>query len=256
MSRTKGRFPLRRAAALCAALLAATTASAETSAPAAGYAVEWIENGEAVPATREDIEQRLSQPWLDGFEVRAATAGKDEPPVTLASCRDYLGVADRQVEPHRATSTDRAIFQARALDCQALVLVRDAQPAAVSHLRGLVFDDTLPDHLPWQVALIISGAEAARIGAERPRATWREALFEPLTEFSSCGPHCGRYGDPAAVQSVWLVARGDFDGDGIEDMLLSSYDAVTGGSYRASRLLLLTRRTPDGRVELIRELEH
>ena len=50
------------------------------------------------------------------------------------------------------------------------------------------------------------------------------------------------------------VARGDFDGDGVEDMLLSSSDAARGGSYRAVRMFVLTRRQPDGKVELVREL--
>ncbi len=255
MFRTYGRVPLVCTAALCVALLMGPAACGTSTAPVAGYEVEWFDGPDAAPGTREGLAERLSLPWLDGIEVHGTAADADESPITLDSCRDYLEVEDRKVRPLEAGMT-ALIFQARALDCQAMVLALAARPAAVSHLRTLAFDETLPDALPWEVAMIVSGAEADRIAAERPRATWREALFGPLTEFSSCGTHCGRYGDPADEQSVMLVARGDFDGDGIEDMLLGSSDAAKGGSYRAVRTFLLTRREPGGRVELIRQLEY
>lgn len=256
MFRMNGRAPLIRALALCAALLMGPAACRTATAPGAGYEVEWFDGPGPVPASHEGLEERLSLPWPDSIEVRSGGADAHESPITLESCRDYLEVADRRVSPFGGGSFTFSLFQARALDCQAMVLALAAQPAAVSHLRTLAFDETLPDELPWQVAMIVSGAEAERIATGRPQATWREALFEPLTEYSSCGNYCGRYGDPGQVQSVMLVARGDFDGDGIEDMLLGSSDAATGGSYRAVRMLLLTRRTPEAPVELIRELEY
>ena len=244
-----------RTVSLCVALLMGPAACGTPTPPGTSYDVEWIDGPAAAPATREGLEQRLSLPWLDAIEVRSKAADADEPLITLESCGDYLDVADLEVRPVEG-GTAAVIFQARALDCQAVVLALAAQPAAVSHLRTLAFDETLPDELPWQVAMIVSGAEADRIAAERPQAMWRDALFGPLTEFSSCGTWCGRYGDPAGVQSVMLVARGDFDGDGIEDMLLGSSDAAKGGSYRAVRMFLLTRRERGGRVELIKALEY
>lgn len=131
-----------------------------------------------------------------------------------------------------------------------------AQPATISHLRTLAFDGDLPDHLPWQAAMITSGSEQQQIADERPDASWREALFSPLTTFSSCGTYCGVYAEPGQTQSVQLLARGDFDDDGIEDVLLQSSDAAIGGSYQALRMLVLTRRQPGGRIELIRELDY
>lgn len=253
-----GRGLLVRVVALCVALLVGPTACGTSKAPRTGYDVEWIEGGDAAPATRESMERRLSQPWPDEEAVRGEAAGEEQPPVMLGSCRDYLDVADQQVRPVEGGGGGLAfsIFQARVLSCEAMALTLAAQPAVVSHLRGLVFDETLPDQLPWEVAMIISSAEAGRIATGRPQATWREALFEPLTGFSSCGTYCGHYSDPGSEQAVSLVARGDFDGDGIEDVLLGSYDAATGGSYRTTRMLLLTRREPGGRVELVRELEY
>lgn len=256
MPGNQGRVPMIRTAALLVALLIGPAVCGTSTAPVAGYDVEWINGPDAAPSTRDNLEARLSLPWLDEIEVRSGATGADNPPITLTSCRDYLDVADQQVRPFEGGSPMYSLFQARALDCQAMALTLAARPAAVSHLRTLAFDEALPDALPWQVAMITSGAEAERIATARPQATWRQVLFEPLTEFSSCGTYCGRYGDPAQLQAVMLVARGDFDGDGIEDMLLGSSDAAKGGSYRATRMLLLTRREPGDRVEVVRELAY
>lgn len=241
---------------VCVLLAMVPAACGTSSATRDRHDVEWLAGADANTATRTGIEQLLSEPWPDAIEVRSQSADTDQPPVLLASCRDYLDVADLEVRPFAGGGGMFAIFQAHALECQALALTRDARPAAVSHLRTLAFDETLPDHVPWQVAMIVSSAEAGRIAAARPRASWRQVLFDPLTEVSSCGPHCGHYGDPVQEQWVSLVARGDFDGDGIEDLLLRSSDAAKGGSYRAVRMLLVTRREPGGRVEVIRELEY
>ena len=43
----------------------------------------------------------------------------------------------------------------------------------------------------------------------------------------------------------WL-ARGDFDGDGWEDWLLRWQARAEGGSWRAVRCVLLTRKMPAG----------
>lgn len=243
---------VRRAIAL---LMLAGAACGIPVAADVRYDVEWFDGAQAPPVTREAAAELLSGPWLDAIEVQSEVVDGERMQTTLESCGDYLEVADLRVRPIEGGMTS-GIFQARALDCQARTLIRVAQPAAVSYLRPLAFDEDLPDRLPWQVAMITSGSEAQRIADERPDATWREALFGPLTEFSSCGTHCGRYGDPGAEQRVRLVARGDFNGDGIEDVLLSSSDAAKGGSYWAARMLVLTRLQPDGRVELLRELEY
>lgn len=244
---------MSRAMAGILVLLLVATGCGRSAGAGAGYEVEWFDAPTADPISQGALQQLLAEPWPDPVDVQPAVADGGGMPITLDSCSDYLEVADLQVHPV-AGGNMRVIFQARALNCQALALTLAARPAVVSHLRTLAFDEHLPDQLPWQVAMITSASEAERIADERPHATWRQALFVPLTEFSPCGPHCGRYRNPNQMQVVRLVARGDFDADGIEDVLISSHDAALGGSYRAGRMLLLTRLEPDGRIELLQGL--
>ena len=246
---------MTRSVLLGIALLMLASACATSVPSSPSYEVEWFDDAQAAPAGREAIEQELSQPWPDPFTVQGGTRGKDWMRATLGSCIDYLEVADRRVRPiHGAPAW--VIFEARALNCQAARLTLEAQVPALSYLRPLAFDDTLPDRLPWQAAMILSEREQERIAAERPDASWREALFIPGTSFTSCGTHCGVYSQAGAEQTVRLLARGDYDGDGIEDVLLSSLDAVKGGSFRTMRMFVLTRRQPGGRIELVRHLDY
>lgn len=221
----------------------------------AGHAVEWFDVSSEVPLSQAHAQQALTDPWLEPIEVRPVDADPGQTLGVIQTCSEYLELADLRVRPVERGNY-WAIFQALALECQAAAMTLGARPAGVSHLRALVFDEDLPDQLPWQVAMIVSGSEAARIAHERPFATWSEALFEPITGYSPCGQYCGTYRDSSQEQTVRLLARGDFDGDGVEDVLVSSWDVALGGSYRATRTLLLTRRLPDGRFELLREVDY
>ena len=245
----------KRAMAGAFGMLLVGTACGTSAGAGAGYEVEWFGAARGAPMPQGAVEQLLAEHWLEPVEVRTGAADRAGEPITLQSCSNYLKVAGLRVRPVAGGNVGE-IFQARALECHAAALTLAAQPAVVSHVRPLAFNEDLPDQLPWQVAMIVSGAEAARIAHERPRATWSEALFEPITGFSPCGQYCGTYRDSSQEQTVRLLARGDFDGDGIEDVLVSSWDVALGGSYRATRVLLLTRRQPGGRLELLQEVDY
>ena len=52
-------------------------------------------------------------------------------------------------------------------------------------------------------------------------------------------------------QQLVEVARADFDGDGIEDILVYNYFSVTDGTFRSGGVLALTRKSPDGLFEIV-----
>lgn len=247
---------------LACAAVATLAAACTTTAAGASHPVEWFGGfypeqfvPDAVrPQTRQDIQATLSSAWYDPVTVEMGSAG-DTGRMTLGSCAEYLKVAHLRVRPVEAP-TAWVPFMERALTCQAALLILAAQPARVSHVRQLAFDEQLPEQLPWQVAAIISGGERDALAAGQPDSTWSAILPRPLTRFSACGEHCAAYGDDSGEQSVQLVARGDFNGDGVEDLLVSSFDSVAEGSYSAWRMFMLTRRKAGGRVELVKQLEY
>ena len=55
-------------------------------------------------------------------------------------------------------------------------------------------------------------------------------------------------------EQLILWGRGDFNGDGNEDLLVQSLDTLTEGTYRNTRLFVLTRKSADAALSVVREL--
>lgn len=56
-------------------------------------------------------------------------------------------------------------------------------------------------------------------------------------------------------QSFWEAARADFNGDGIEDILVCTFGRAEGGTMNYSDYLVLTRLSPSGPLKLIHTKE-
>ena len=236
------------ALALTVGVLGGCGWQAAVSAPAP-HAVSWtlhLDPGNDLP-TLDDIRAAMDAPWGDSLLVTPA-GGDARDAIELASCSDYLAVRDHGVAP---ASPDLAIFQARAVACVAAERVLAGRPFAFDHLGDPVFDAALPDRLPVGVASITSASEYEDALADPALRTWSD-YAGPLA-FEARDATSGTYREEGGGQTmtIALVARGDFNGDGIGDALLQSHEAAEGGSWRASRLFLVTQRTKDGAVELL-----
>jgi hypothetical protein len=53
-------------------------------------------------------------------------------------------------------------------------------------------------------------------------------------------------------QQLIEVARADFDGDGIEDMLVFEYSYATHGTFGSGAVILLTRSSDNTRFKVVR----
>jgi len=57
----------------------------------------------------------------------------------------------------------------------------------------------------------------------------------------------------SSYQELSLIARGDFNHDNIEDILLFAQNNVVGGSYVSFHLFWLTKEDADSPITLIKE---
>jgi hypothetical protein len=55
--------------------------------------------------------------------------------------------------------------------------------------------------------------------------------------------------------SVEVLARGDFDASGFEEILLAAHDRATEGTFESTRVLLLTRRGDGGPLSTLKRLQ-
>ena len=124
------------------------------------------------------------------------------------------------------------------------------QPFAVDHLGDPVFDAALPARLPVGFASIPSARDHERALADPALRTWSD--YAGPMAFEAGDATSGTYREEGGqTTTIALLARGDFNGDGIGDALLQSHEAASGGSWRTSRLFLVTQRTQDGPIELL-----
>jgi len=244
---------------LCLSLLSVSLAcscSADQSTPEkqAGHPVEWYA-GLTLPQylanpfnvrTHADVAALLNKKWYGAFQVHAT----DEAPTeTIASCNEYFRAAQKPLQTVK--ESEYGPFRFMVMMCLATRATSQARASRISTFSKLVFDKNLPAKLPAPMAMIISSTERQRILSDK--AIRHMSQVHRIIKLKRHSRFDVDYAHEGGSQQLQLVARGDFNHDGVEDYLISSLDSVVGGSYSAMRLFLITRKPGQGDYSLIKE---
>jgi hypothetical protein len=173
----------------------------------------------------------------------------------LTSCDD-LNRRDAQIsEEASGTNVGAKSFQSQRVGCQSLDALKTLRPATRSQLPAVASGDAFAAVLeaiaPARFFLAISDdAEAEVRKADAEGKTLKQ--FSPDTRFRAGNGLSARIDDDGARQDVKLLARGDFDGDGLDDWLLRIDSSLEQGSYGDSRLWLVTRSRDSGPLRVLK----
>jgi hypothetical protein len=197
-----------------------------------------------------DIDADLQADFDEPVEVERV--GGDGGRVTIRNCVDYLGlVADGDFDA--GNFSDYLIIHSNGLYCYELQLLKNARPAKTSFLRDFKFDENVIDILSPQVGLF-EGNE------ETEKADGRVSLkqFEPRFKVTDTQE------DILCVETTrtWeadiaYLARGDFDGQGLEEILIEvrgQYKEGQGTRGLDDVLYILTRTKDSGPLKVVREI--
>jgi hypothetical protein len=190
------------------------------------------------------IESRLGQPF--GFAVSVM---KDSKSVTVSNCNEYLKSSDLHFPP--PSDRDTALLRFNGVDCQAIRALGEAKQSKTSYLVHFHLDSQAADYLPPTLAPAVSGEDSQNArDAEARGLSWRQ--FQPgLTlkpdKVSLLAEESG------GSTRLEIYGHGDFDRDGVEDILLRADVSFIKGTYTDSRLFLLTRKSPNSQLTLLRE---
>ncbi len=224
-------------------------ATAHLQVPRTEHPVRWTT---AVgPSSRRSLEAGFERPVKKPREQRIFT--RSNPSREICTCPDYLrarrdGWSDSANNFERATES---FFKDR---CDVITLVLAAEPSRVSYVESFTLDGTALDVLPPSLSWAVSNDEVEEAeAAERRGLSWRQ--YKPgLKVLESSRDALGVDEDGARID-LETKAFGDFDGDGVEDVLLFvSYRAVEEGTMRYYTPVLLTRTTAGGPLRA-REVE-
>ncbi len=196
-----------------------------------------------------EIDQRLRAPFAEGI---AHPAGMDNCAQMLAQCDP---VAHGKCAGQASATSDRD-FQAQKMtmvDCLILQQLRHAAPATSSYVEALQWDEHVVPLLPPQFAITVSKESALKAkSAAKGGKRWLD--FDKTIAASADGPDQILVQGTGFEERLILWGRGDLNGDGLEDLLVQSLDALTQGTYRNTRLFLLTRKSPGGELSVVRTL--
>lgn len=200
------------------------------------------EESEFAGLKSEALSSQLNAPWSFSIEVNAA----GENTQAVSSCTDYFVVADKAepVKPHEYSA-----YRAVGLSCQAVQQALSMKASAQTFMRNLAFDKALADKLPDEVALVISSEERKRLDENTDIHFWSD--IEKILSFEQLDTNVYHYKTEGVNHYIKRLALGDTNGDGVEDLLIRDDVTLDEGSYRASRLFVLTKRSAQAKIEVI-----
>ena len=212
------------------------------SPPRAGFEVQWA--SELRLARPSQAMQRLREPFDSPLPFK--NGGQS---LAAGNCIDLLGYRGSGFTP--ISERDTATAQSLAVDCLAVRALSTATAPRESFLRSFRLDPQALGLLPPNLAPIISDEDRQTVqNASAKGMSWKQ--FDPSAIASGQGDSFAVLSEDIRT-SVRIYGRGDFNADGIDDLLLRVDAAALHGTYRTSRLLLLTRTRRDGVLRMVRE---
>jgi hypothetical protein len=183
-----------------------------------------------------------------GVTLQNAAGGRIEERRAF-TCREFLALYDEHFSPGDDYQNNReGGFIAQ---CIPLRVLQKAQPSRESYVRAFHWTSDSLAELPVLFLPIESGT--AGQAAARSAKTWKE--YEPTAHIVKAEGNTLEVDVPDAWEcSLVVLARGDFNGDGVEDLLVQGYRQAMGGTFREFPVFVLTRGKGETRLRLIERL--
>ena len=183
-----------------------------------------------------------------GYNARRLNLGYDEE-VYVRTCREYDTALERGYGPD--STYDIAMASWFKYPCEILNLLETATIPQQSFLptsKEEVFNLKL---IPLSLFPILTDFEQA-YGYKIWNVTYQDRADQDLLKVMESDNNSLICEDDGLRQHLTEEARADFNSDGIEDILLSEAVHATQGTYRTYDLIILTRKSMDGKYEKIK----
>ncbi len=137
----------------------------------------------------------------------------------------------------------------------ALRRLKQAQPAEISYLRDFRLDQDAPDYLPGMVSFLGECAGKCLL----VEANWRRI---PLSRFGDVGEIEIIDENEMIARTDFdetqfrIIARGDFNGDHLDDILIEVGIKWLESRYGGTELFVMTREAPDAVLYVLDAKRH
>lgn len=191
-----------------------------------------------------DFLSALEKNWDYPTELKHKKLGKK----TVSNClqlKKHIGSGYSA-----ANANEHAFISAQSTICAMWEQMGSFKSYKVSHLSKLSLNKDFATQAPASFALTISDEQTKKSEAA---ANWNEvSKIKKVTRQNDM--QSTFYDHSGGIQRLSLMAKGDYNGDGIEDQLFYMESSVEGGSYSSAKAYIITRMTPDAPVKLLKEI--
>lgn len=208
--------------------------------------------------TRADLERALDKPLAYPWHMFDRKTKQRHEARTCAAlmaldptCQPMDADDEGDSSPTELSDSDWNIYDEYLVGCRAVVVIQKAKPARVDYLGSFPLDNARLAEIPAAVMPTPSDEEEKRLTKASARGvSWKKWDRRIHVTKTHHGGITVESSDTNCFLSVY--GRGDFNGDGIEDVLLWRSGGGQDGTWGSSAGFVLTRRSPHGGVEIVK----
>ncbi|MGX9995982.1 MULTISPECIES: ATPase [Vibrio] len=185
---------------------------------------------EIAQPSKENMQLRNSLDW--GYELELKRASDEEK--LVSNCQDLATANSTGFTAAKAY--EYGAFKAYLTQCQTWSEMAKLAASKRSFISDFKLDDTFPNFAPSALAFVISDESAEKA---KTLSTWDEADHIQRTQVIS-EVRAEYYDSTDGFQVITVTAKGDYNADGIEDIVIEKENSVLSGSYSSSHGYVLT----------------
>jgi hypothetical protein len=188
--------------------------------------------------TKRDAKSLLASKWNDSFQVRKPG---ESLVYNVQSCSDYFRVREKNAEP--ISDLDLPVYSYMCLQCEATSLALGAKKGDDQYIRNLKLDETLADVLPSEI----------EFGQDVPKGkTWKEVSGVKFVEATKTYLS---FKSLSFGYRLYPIAYGDFNSDGLTDLMIILQSYALDGNYTLSSCFVLTRTSKDKLLQVVKRID-
>lgn len=213
--------------------------------------IKFADGTEVKSMTKADIETLRDRPIdMGGNDTDGVTLTKSrDDKVHVRTCREYDAALEDGYYP--MSTYDISMGSWFKYPCETLNLLEIAttpQQSFIPTSKEEVFDLKL---IPLSLFPVLTDFEQ-KYGYNIENVTYQDYVEKGRIKIIDRDQNGFSCEDEGLRQHLTEVARADFNGDDIEDMLLSEAVHATQGTYRTYNMIILTRKSIDGKYEKVK----
>lgn len=190
-----------------------------------------IAGQEAELLTVQDFSAALDSEWYETIPAKTSS----NPEININKCSQIL--PDHQSYSAR-DSVDWGYFELLKIMCIALEKTSKIQPSKQSFLPTPLITPNAHKILPKEFTPIFSTSAENQLKNAPESTRWADGIT--LTEFKLQKDNSAMLYTTEEAQTLIEIARGDFNGDAIEDALFYIRSQVNGGSLSTNKMIIVT----------------